>query len=78
MAEKEFRRNWARLIQRIYEVDPLVCLACRGEIRVIAFIEDQVIHKILTHLGLWLIKARPRPVAHAPLELACFIPENKL
>jgi len=24
----------------------------------------------LTHLGLWLIKAQPRPVAHAPPDLA--------
>ncbi len=24
--EKTFRRNWARLIQKIYETDPLVCL----------------------------------------------------
>ena len=23
--EKIFRRNWARLIQKIYEVDPLIC-----------------------------------------------------
>ena len=36
----------------------------------IAFIQDQeVIRKILTHLGLWQIKARPRPVAHAPPDL---------
>jgi len=26
--EKIFRRNWARLIQKIYEVDPLVCPKC--------------------------------------------------
>ena len=39
--------------------------------RVIAFIEEQeVIRKILTHLGLWQIKTQPRPVAHAPPELA--------
>jgi len=71
LPDKTFRKNWARLIQKIYEVDPLVCPACRGEMRVIAFIEDQeVIRKILTHLGLWQIKARPRPVAHASPELA--------
>jgi hypothetical protein len=29
-----------------------------------------LIRKILTHLGLWQIKARPRPVAHAPPQLA--------
>jgi len=23
--EKAFRKNWARLIQKIYEIDPLVC-----------------------------------------------------
>ena len=39
--------------------------------RVIAVIEEQeVIHKILTHLGVWQIKARPRPVADAPAKLA--------
>ena len=38
--------------------------------RVIAFIEDQEVNrKILTHLGLWLIKAQPRPVVHAPPDL---------
>jgi hypothetical protein len=27
---KVFRRHWARLIQKIYEVDPLVCPKCKG------------------------------------------------
>ncbi len=31
--EKIFRRNWARLIQKIYEVDPLVCPKCQGVMR---------------------------------------------
>jgi len=26
--EKTFRRNWARLIQKIYETDPLICPKC--------------------------------------------------
>ena len=51
---KEFRRNWARLIQKVYEVDPLIRPKCRGEMKVISVIEDQaVIRKILKHLGLW-------------------------
>jgi len=25
---KEYRRNWARLIKKIYEVDPLTCPKC--------------------------------------------------
>jgi hypothetical protein len=64
--EKAFRKSWARLIQKIYEVDPLVCPRCQGAMRIISFIEDQsVIRDILNHLGLWLARARPPPKAHA-------------
>ncbi len=53
LTDKAFRRNWARLIQKIYEVDPLVCPKCSGAMRAIAFIEDpDVIKKIL--------KSRPK------------------
>jgi hypothetical protein len=35
--------------------------------RILAFIEDQgVIKAILKHLGLWLVKSKPSPMAHAP------------
>ena len=55
-------RKWARLIQEIYEVDPLTCPQCQGMMRVISIIEDQeVINKILLHLGLWQTKQRPPP-----------------
>jgi len=67
LSPKEFRRNWARLIQKIYEVDPLVCSRCQGSMRVIAFIEDEdVIKKILKHLGLWEVKRKPLPRANDP------------
>ena len=29
LSAKEFRRNWARLIQKVYEIDPLICPKCR-------------------------------------------------
>ncbi len=59
---KAFRKSWARLIQKIYEVDPLVCPHCKGTMRIISFIEDQhIIRDILTHLGLWLNRSRPPP-----------------
>jgi len=65
--DKAFRKNWARLIMKIYEVDPLLCPKCSSEMRIIAFIEDpDVIKKILKHLDLWDIKRNFRPVAHAP------------
>jgi hypothetical protein len=61
-SSKGYRKNWARLIQKIYEVDPLACPRCKGEMRIIAFIETQeVIKKILKHLGLWEVKPRPPP-----------------
>jgi uncharacterized protein with PIN domain len=47
--EKTFRRNWARLIQKIYEVDPLICPKCQGIMRIaktdqrIALTRDQEI-----------------------------------
>ncbi len=59
---KEYKRNWARLIQKIYEVDPLTCPGCSGKMKVISIIErPEIIKKILRHLGLWEKKARPPP-----------------
>ena len=65
---KEFRRNWARLIQKVYEIDPLICPKCQGDMKVISVIEDQaVIKKILQHLGLWETRSHDLPagtIAH--------------
>ena len=39
-------------MRRIYEVDPLVCSKCGGEMRIISVIlEHKVITKILGHLA---------------------------
>ena len=51
---EEFRRNWARLIQKVYHADPLLCPKCSEPMRIISFIEDsETIKKILVHLSLW-------------------------
>ncbi len=43
---------WAALIARIYEVFPLICPMCGGQMRIIAFITFSAdIHKILEHIG---------------------------
>ena len=61
------RKEWARRIQKIYEVDPLNCPKCNGAMRILAFIEDQdVIRKILSHLGLWEESPRPPPPKSTP------------
>jgi ribosomal protein S27E len=64
---KAFRRSWARLIQKIFEVDPLVCPKCQGAMRIVSSIEDLlVIRDILEHLGLWLVRSGPPPKIHDP------------
>jgi len=43
---------WAKLIARIYEVFPLVCPQCGGELKIIAFLtETDSIQSILIHIG---------------------------
>ena len=65
-SSKEHRKNWARLIQKIYEVDPLSCTKCGGKMKILSFIEDpEIVKKILKHLGLWEVKARPPPKTNA-------------
>ena len=50
---KGANKYWARLIKKIYEVDPLTCPKCGGSMRIIAFIEDcKVIRKILDWLSI--------------------------
>ncbi len=64
---KAYRKNWAKPIQKIYEVDPLTCPKCQGEMRILSLIEDQeVIKTILKHLGLSLVTRKPEPRANAP------------
>jgi hypothetical protein len=43
---KESRRNWARLIQKIYEADPLTCPKCSGKMKVISVIEDEDVTRL--------------------------------
>jgi len=50
------------LIRKVWAADPLACPNCGGRLRVISFIEDpEIIEKILRHLKLWDLPARPPP-----------------
>lgn len=45
------KRAWARLLAKVYEVDPMVCPKCGAEMTVIAAIEDpDELGRILRHL----------------------------
>ena len=56
------KQNWARLIQQIYEVDPLVCPKCQGQMKIISIIDDcEIIDKVLKHQNLWDIRNHDPP-----------------
>ena len=47
-------KTWRECIKKIWEVDPLECPNCGGEMKIISFItEASVIRQILEHLNLW-------------------------
>ena len=59
---------WAVLIARIYEVFPLLCPMCGGQMRLIAFItEGTQIRKILDHIGVDLEPPHISPARGPPL-----------
>lgn len=42
------------MIQKVYQVDPLLCPKCNGTMKIVSFVEEKdIIKKILTHLNLW-------------------------
>jgi hypothetical protein len=69
---KPSSKRWAKLIAKVYLTDPLTCPKCQKPMRIVSFIEQQdVIAKILKHLGIWEL-----PVAHAPPPLVveeCYV-----
>jgi hypothetical protein len=59
---------WAMLIARIYEVFPLLCPNCGGQMRLIAFItEGTQISKILNHIGVACEPPHIAPARGPPL-----------
>ncbi len=47
-----FSSLWAMLLARIFEINPLVCSSCGGEMKIIAFVtEMEPVGRILRHVG---------------------------
>jgi len=64
------RRGWAEMIRKVYEVDPLLCPKCQGEMKVISFLtEYSVVDRIINHLKLTFAAAKPPPPHLAYQEL---------
>jgi len=59
---------WRECIKKVWEVDPLTCPKCAGEMKIISFIyKKTVIKKILDHLGVYEENKNQRaPPAAAP------------
>jgi len=69
------RLSWAKLIRRVYEVDPLLCPFCGAEMRILAFILDFATAKAIRD-SLELPAQEPEPLAHAPPETLELIAES--
>jgi len=66
IVEEELRplpsKGWAEMIRKVYEVDPMVCPQCGGQMKVIAFLTDYaVVDRIIDHLKLTFVAERPPP-----------------
>jgi ribosomal protein S27E len=66
LMEEELRpipsKGWAEMIRKVYEVDPLVCPKCGGQMKIISFLTDwDVVDRIIDHLKLTFVAERPPP-----------------
>ena len=44
--------SWHTMIQKVYEIDPLLCPFCGGEVKILSFIiKPKTIKKILDAMG---------------------------
>ena len=51
-SDRPSRAQWAALVKKIYECDPLVCRKCGGRMKIVGVIEKpSVIDRILKHIG---------------------------
>jgi len=68
--------SWARLLSKVYQVDPLQCRRCGGPLQIVAYITDGLsIRRILAHLGLSPPETKPPPeVAHIARQPVCAAP----
>jgi hypothetical protein len=54
--------SWARLLSKVYQVDPLECRRCGGPLQIVAYVTDGLsIRRILDHLGLSPPEEKPPP-----------------
>ncbi len=62
---RQARLSWAKLIRRVYEIDPLLCPFCGGQMKILAFITDFATARAIRR-SLKLPAQQPEPLAHGP------------
>ena len=62
---RQARLSWAKLIRRVYEIDPLLCPFCGGEMKILALITDFATARAIRR-SLKLPAQEPEPLAHGP------------
>ncbi len=61
---------WARLIKKVYEIDPLKCDQFSAAMKIIAFVvDDKRLQKILCHLGIDTDVPTLQPARDQPEEI---------
>jgi len=59
-------KKWRDLIKKVWEADPLICLTCQREMRIVSLIDERdVIEKMFKCLGLWQEGLRVEPNHHS-------------
>jgi hypothetical protein len=64
-SQRQRRRQWARLIAKVFEVDPLRC-PCGGTMRVVAFILDRAVRWVSRAAADDAVAATPRIILTGP------------
>lgn len=60
--------NWARLIKKIFEIDPLLCPRCKNSMAIKAFVTDpREIARLTKHLNIAEQRAPPKLKYQLPL-----------
>ena len=62
---RQARLSWAKLIRRVYEIDPLLCPFCGAGMKILAFITDFATARAIRR-RLKIPVQEPEPLAHGP------------
>ena len=55
-SQKSYKKTWAMLIKKVWEIDPLVCPKCKSQMKVVEIcINKFVINKILKEMSINII-----------------------